>query len=412
MSVIVAALLGMAGCKPALWEQKYPDARERNSRALDLAKIDASGPVVVGQTPLDDLQPQTLFLAHYSTEGELLWDLRFPQYETTLGGDNNNILALDAEGGSFVVGYERQDGLQWGDLIVLKVSSDGELLWSRTVIESLGDLQDADVAIDPINQQHYVLATLDDKSETTLFAYDSMGNLQWQYNLRSDLNRVESGQIGLDQQGNIFITDQRTLVKLNVNGIVESEIKVANLGIETIDRLAVSGSGIGLVGKADTGYKLMLLNNEFDPVTESIVESEITFQIRSHLAMFDEQSLCFSLHNYIAGEQQVVGVLSAENGLKMIQHYSDADSYTLPVAAEALPDKCFLARQVFDTEKGRGHTIVETIDKDGEINDSIRISDYFALGLAPDQDAFYAGGLTLYYTDHETVATTVKYSLN
>ncbi|MFZ2125732.1 MAG: prepilin-type N-terminal cleavage/methylation domain-containing protein [Candidatus Saccharimonadales bacterium] len=93
-----------------------------------IVKTNDGGMVVTGRT--DSFAPGSgdMFIAKYSTDGTLIWD-------KTWGGtgqDYGNSIVQTANGDLSITGYTYSYGAGGSDMFLAKYSSDGNLLWNRT----------------------------------------------------------------------------------------------------------------------------------------------------------------------------------------------------------------------------------------------------------------------------------------
>ncbi len=134
----------------------------------------------------------------YSPDGELLWEQRY----ISAGGNNTaNDIAFDASGDIYIAGASWID--DHFDLMLLKYNSDGELLWDRTLDN--GDEQwDVGYALSIDPDGNAIVAGYSEPA-AYLVKYSPTGDLLWQEEHENFAPWDEWTRVETDAEGNIYV---------------------------------------------------------------------------------------------------------------------------------------------------------------------------------------------------------------
>ena len=143
------------------------------------------------------------FAAKYAANGELQWIQR-------VGTDKIDVLqgiALDSEGDLLITGFTAESGLEgysFTDAVLIKLSADGERLWTR-----VSDSGDEDMALAVATDTGDNAVTLQVSSQGgSLATYSPEGQMLWQVSLPFASTRLASltfDSIHVDAAGNINV---------------------------------------------------------------------------------------------------------------------------------------------------------------------------------------------------------------
>ena len=180
-----------------LWVQRYSGGQAQIAEAL---AVDAAGNVyVTGWQKVFSAGIDVVTLK-YSPSGVLLWEQRF----ASPGGNNQpNDIAIDASGNIYVAGASWVTAQEDFDMLLLKYDSGGNLLWDRTLDNGDGQLDSAyKMAIDP--NGNAILAGFTEPN-AYLAKYSPTGDLLWDrervgFSTNDEWKRVET-----DATGNIYV---------------------------------------------------------------------------------------------------------------------------------------------------------------------------------------------------------------
>lgn len=102
---------------------------ERRDRGINLLQTSDGGYAIVGYTSSGDAIGEDVFLVRLNPQGELLWSRSYGGE----GEDNGWDLLETDEGGFIIIGFTNSSGAGGMDLYILQTDAMGELLWERTI---------------------------------------------------------------------------------------------------------------------------------------------------------------------------------------------------------------------------------------------------------------------------------------
>ena len=201
------------------WRFQYPNPGVMTN-AVDL---DAAGQVVFAGTSFQPAGPesgtQDLVLVQLDPAGKLRWQLLYPAPE---GKDHYavaNFIVHDAQGNLYVAcetGYTVGEGPGFGqpapyvrDIVLLKVSPDGALLWtgrypSALEGETLASAHRGGLVLDRSGNLYLA-------ADFAVLKFDPAGKLLWKQS-------VETRALALDPDDNLIVTSPRGTVRLSPDG--------------------------------------------------------------------------------------------------------------------------------------------------------------------------------------------------
>ena len=150
--------------------------------------IDTSGNLyIVGTTGIDPIRD--VFVVKFNSAGVKQWEYVYPD-DPILETD----IALDSSNNIFVIGdYKLKD-----DIMLLKLSNSGSLLWELTLVNS--GIPCA-MVLDSANN---IFITGNSQSDVLLIKCNSLGTVQW--TRKKNLSKLDTGyDISLDSMDNIYI---------------------------------------------------------------------------------------------------------------------------------------------------------------------------------------------------------------
>jgi hypothetical protein len=196
-----------------LWSRNYGLGGVNGSAQANAVVVDSSGNVFVTGWSYEYVPgpPETIICdaatLKYDPNGNLLWEHRY-----RLPGINNQPqdIVIDSAGNAYVAGAAWVGDAAGGfDLMLLKYSPDGVLLWDRTIGKA-GDRWDVGyaVALDP-NENPVVAgytepSLFDDITFGYLVKYSASGNLQWQREHISYTNASTWWHVVINAAGQIY----------------------------------------------------------------------------------------------------------------------------------------------------------------------------------------------------------------
>ena len=231
--------------------------------ASDIA-LDRDGNIyMVGVTSSFGAGDTDVFVAKFDSRGSLVWDRT---WGGTLSDEHPN-LAVDKSGNIYIMGTTSSFGTGAGDIFIAKFSPDGSLIWDLTwgtsAAEYTWEVYSGLVVDDEGNL--YVTGTTTAYGATRGYdvfvaKFDSDGNLIW------DLVWGGTGEdwgraIGLDEFGNIYVVGETEsfgpstdgfLLKLDPTGKLLSQMAWGGDDYDALFSVAVRGSKLSAVGEADS----------------------------------------------------------------------------------------------------------------------------------------------------------------
>ncbi|GAB4301024.1 MAG: hypothetical protein Kow0098_28900 [Ignavibacteriaceae bacterium] len=187
--------------------------------------VDDSGNIYLTGTITDPspMEPTDVLTLKYFNDGSLAW---YQIYDRNGAGgafgDAGNSIAMDSEGNIYVAGYTDEENLAFKDILLLKYSNDGNLIWEKYFslydIKNLafsGDDEALKVKVDS-DDRIYVAGYSNNEDDSTgfyshdfiLIRYDKDGNLVWYDSYDFAASRDEISELTFDSFGNIYVTGQ------------------------------------------------------------------------------------------------------------------------------------------------------------------------------------------------------------
>jgi uncharacterized delta-60 repeat protein len=191
----------------ALWQALYNGISNESDRAYQIVKDNNDNVYVTGKTDVDGsvTTKDEIITLKYSSAGVLLWATI---HSSNLGNDRGKFVQVAPSGNVYVVG-RIFDGTS-EDVCVLKYSNAGVLTWIQEY-DGAGNDDPTDFYLDAA-ENIYVAATMEETINTldtkmALIKFDAAGNFQWNQFFAANgfgINRPEA--IATDANGNIYVT--------------------------------------------------------------------------------------------------------------------------------------------------------------------------------------------------------------
>jgi uncharacterized delta-60 repeat protein len=223
--------------------------------------VDGSGNIyVTGYTESFGAGNADVVLLKYSPSGGLLW-------QKTWGGTNSDEgwgVAVDSSGNIYVAGYTYSFGAGNYDVVLLKYDSAGGLVWQKTWGGGSGDFGWG-VAVDGSGNIYVTGGTLSfgaGSYDVVLLKFDSSGGLVWQ-NTWGDTNEDSGRGVAVDGSGNIYVTGYTmsfgagymdvVLLKFDSGGTLQWQRTWGGISVDCGEGVAVDDSGnIYVTGYTDS----------------------------------------------------------------------------------------------------------------------------------------------------------------
>lgn len=160
--------------KGLFWAKSY--AGSSTDKANDISVTTDGGFIVAGDTLSFGSGGNDVWLLKLDTEGQVVW-------QKTYGGaqhDYANAVAQTSDGGYIVAGYTYSAGAGGSDWVILKLDADGNFEWQKTYG---GAYYDSANSVKQTSDGGYIIAgsvyAAEYKDDIALLKLDSSGNIQW-----------------------------------------------------------------------------------------------------------------------------------------------------------------------------------------------------------------------------------------
>jgi len=223
--------------------------------------LDGDGNVyITGCTESFGAGGHDIILLKYDSSGALL-------LQETWGGNGNdlgNALALDRNGNAYIAGWTNSFGAGSSDIILLKYSPSGSLLWQKSWG---GSEQDHGYALS-LDQSGNVFVTGDTASkepsgyDVVLLKYSSSGSLLWQKSCGcSEYDTAYA--LAIDSSGYVYVAGyvvpnsngEALILKFDSSGNIIWQRSWGGIGYDCVRALALDASGVPYVcGTAPNVY--------------------------------------------------------------------------------------------------------------------------------------------------------------
>jgi len=146
---------------------------------------------------------RNIFVIKYDSNGAILWEIISGGSGYEVGYD----IAIDKKNNIYVVGYTFSYGLGGDDVYLLKINSNGEILWKKTWGGPNGEIGYS-ITIDNISNIYitgYTHSFGEGESDAFIVKYNSTGTQLW--NTTWGGSEIDVGKsIAIDNTSNIYIT--------------------------------------------------------------------------------------------------------------------------------------------------------------------------------------------------------------
>lgn len=210
-SVVMFSLVTGTHANPTQdWIAFYDGPADRQNDGAEAIATDHEGNVIVAGFSLgvvrQGLYSADFLVLKYDPTGALLWEYRYDSG----GADVPEAMVLDDQGNIYVTG-SAEPGFSEEDIFTIKVSPDGDLIWSA-LYESTEGYRDVARAIQIAPDGRVVIAgstafASSNSERGIAISYDALGNQQWVKNyigpaLGDDLFQG----LAIDDDGNTYVT--------------------------------------------------------------------------------------------------------------------------------------------------------------------------------------------------------------
>ena len=193
---------------------------------LPLLQFDPHGNLLVNTTTPDTKGNDDVILLKYSSEGDLLWEFKY-------GGESSSMdfaddFIIDSEGNIVITGgsyLESEKGSKEYNHFILKISPDGELIWDQNKpVSEGGFVRKSLIEVD--SENNYYLLLYHDSANGSVLQMNSAGNVVWQ----KDLVAFEHFERFLKIVGSSLFTiavepstQQRVIIEYDLEGNIKRQ---------------------------------------------------------------------------------------------------------------------------------------------------------------------------------------------
>ncbi|HEY0867446.1 MAG TPA: hypothetical protein VGE01_08710 [Fimbriimonas sp.] len=191
-----------------VWARLYGVANQTGR--VEALQVDAAGNVYLACTVGPSGGPTDVLLVKYGSDGTMLWDRRYDGGDGTRS-DAASAMAIASNGDAIVVGSSVRPSTG-RDLLTLRFSAAGSLVWTRTHTgEAIVAADGASAAAIDATGAIFVAGTVDRTAsgmgtDWVLLKYDASGSLGWLKYFNSGNGRDDWAEaLALDGNGNAFV---------------------------------------------------------------------------------------------------------------------------------------------------------------------------------------------------------------
>lgn len=211
-----------------LWTFYWNDSLDRDDLVKDL-HVDNNGNIVLCATTEELSGDPSVFnnisVLKLDPAGNLLW--RRTWNGTLNNDDEPNAITCDASGNIYVAGYTTNPGINAQDLLLLKYSPDGMLLWNESINRNTGFGQHNDIGTHVLvhaNGNIILAGTTESPASNngqdfSIYAFSPAGNIQWPFHYN---NQNEDFLLDLEQgpDGDLYLQGRTTATTGNGEVVV------------------------------------------------------------------------------------------------------------------------------------------------------------------------------------------------
>jgi len=186
-----------------VWDKVYGGAK--GEAAYSILVLGDGGYLMTGSTASYGAGSNDLWVLKTDADGTVLWN-------NTYGGtksDMGNEIIPTSDGGYMIVGETSSYGAGWNDVWLLKMSSDGSIMWNHTYG---GSKDDKGIGITEASDGGYVIVGStesfgDGFVEVYVVKVDSEGTLEWEKNYGGADNDIARSVVGSPDGGYLVVGD-------------------------------------------------------------------------------------------------------------------------------------------------------------------------------------------------------------
>jgi len=239
-----------------VWTVSYNGNANGDDKGNDL-KVDGYGNVYVTGYLTDTSTGKDAITLKYSSSGEFIWALPYIGNNSSNTDDEGTSIALDSYGNIFITGFCTDSNLI-SNIILVKYSESGELLWGKTENGS-DDLvsKGLNIAVDHSGTYIYVIGyitRIDKGNDICLLKFNESGYQYPVYYVNGNGNSEDRAfGIAVDDLDNVYITGYVTTEAISAT-TSSYTIKFDNSGTELWHRIntnPISNRAFGIAVDSD-----------------------------------------------------------------------------------------------------------------------------------------------------------------
>ncbi|MFX0024502.1 MAG: SBBP repeat-containing protein [Candidatus Hermodarchaeota archaeon] len=226
---------------------------------------------ITGYTSSFGIETSDLFLIKFNSSGNIQWNY-------TWGGllpDSGNSVKIDSLNNIILAGNTQNLGKGSNDIILLKLNSNGELIWNYTW-GGIGYEYGYSVVLDS-KENIFISGFLDSREgndrDVCLLKFDMMGNLIWNQFWGKEFDAI-SYDVEIDSYDNIFMTGKLgTSENYNKLFLINYSSQPSDFYLSSLENLPDIDGNITLVWTTSLdadNYSMFQSNNYIDDVNENV----------------------------------------------------------------------------------------------------------------------------------------------
>jgi len=235
-----------------VYQKKIEFGRNNNlSSSGSSIAVDSSGQAYLNGYFYSESNGSEYGVIKLATNGNVLWNKAIGGFEDDYG----NGIAVDGSGNVYVTGYQESDSFGGDDYGVIKLDTNGNLLWQKKIGRSGADVGRG-IAVDGSGNVYLNGYQSSDRyggDDYGVIKLDTNGNLLWQKKIGGTGND-QGYAIAVDGSGNVYLTGVyvfRTYNRISYYGVIKldsngNEVWQKKIGGGSYDQghgIAVDGSG-------------------------------------------------------------------------------------------------------------------------------------------------------------------------